>query len=64
MEDLIEEESSRWSLQNIQWINTVLGVSFDRLEERAMELLKEIEKRREENVKKERLKVKGKNKQG
>lgn len=62
--DLIEEEDSRWVLHNIQRINSIFGVTFDGLREQIMEPFKEIEKRKLEKVKGQRLKVKAKNREG
>lgn len=43
------------SFQNIQRISRMLGVGFDGLEEQAMMLFKEIEKRKKEKVRGEKI---------
>lgn len=47
-------------MQNIQWIRCLLRVSFDILEENVMDLLMEIERRRQEKALKDRQAMRGK----
>lgn len=51
-----EDDNTKWLTQNIQTISKTLEVSFKRLEEQAMDLFKEIQRKRREKVNGSRLK--------
>lgn len=43
--ELLEEEYSRWVIENVQRLGGLVGVSFGGLEDRVVELFREIEKK-------------------
>lgn len=61
--NLIDKENFIWVMENVERISSLLGVIFDGLEEKAMDLLFKIEKSQKEKVIEQRLKTKTKGKQ-
>lgn len=52
--ELGDRDPTTWVLLNIQRISKLIGVSFEGLEEQAMNLLKEIEKTKQKGIEAER----------